>query len=65
LTLSFCPLVYKDGIVFVSERGLDLVNENHYEMSNQPYLSIFFARKDKEYRKAKHFSNQLNFPINF
>ncbi|MBL4593539.1 MAG: OmpA family protein [Flavobacteriales bacterium] len=57
---DFCPLVYKDGIVFVSERGLDLVNENHYEMSNQPYLSIFFARKDKEYRKAKHFSNQLN-----
>ena len=24
---DFCPLVYKDGIVFVSERGIDLVNE--------------------------------------
>ena len=57
---DFCPLVYKDGIVFVSERGIDLVNENQYGMSNQPYLSIFFAREDKQYRKAKQFSNQLN-----
>ena len=57
---DFCPLVYKDGIVFVSERGVDLVNENQYGMSNQPYLSIFFAREDKQYRKAKQFSNQLN-----
>ncbi len=57
---DFCPLVYEKGIVFVSERGVDLVNENHYGMSNQPYLSIFFAREDKQYRKAKHFSNQLN-----
>jgi outer membrane protein OmpA-like peptidoglycan-associated protein/tetratricopeptide (TPR) repeat protein len=57
---DFCPLIFDDGIVFVSERGIDLVNENNYGMSNQPYLSIFFARKDKQYRKAKHFSNQLN-----
>ena len=57
---DFCPLVYKKGIVFVSERGIDLVNENQYGMSNQPYLSIFFAREDKQYKKAKHFSNQLN-----
>ena len=36
---DFCPLVYEDGIVFVSERGLDLVNGNHYGMSDKPYLS--------------------------
>jgi outer membrane protein OmpA-like peptidoglycan-associated protein/tetratricopeptide (TPR) repeat protein len=57
---DFCPLVYKDGIVFVSERGVDLVNENSSGMSNKPYLSIFYAQKEKEYKKAKHFSNQLN-----
>jgi outer membrane protein OmpA-like peptidoglycan-associated protein len=57
---DFCPLVYKDGIVFVSERGVDLVNENSSGMSNKPYLSIFYAKKEKEYKKAKHFSNQLN-----
>ncbi len=57
---DFCPLVYEDGIVFVSERGVDLVNENHYGMSNKPYLSIFFAKQDKQYKKAKRFSSQLN-----
>lgn len=57
---DFCPLVFNDGIVFVSERGVDLVNENHYGMSNKPYLSIFFAREDKQYKKAKRFSNNLN-----
>jgi outer membrane protein OmpA-like peptidoglycan-associated protein/tetratricopeptide (TPR) repeat protein len=57
---DFCPLIFDNGIVFVSERGIDLVNKNNYGMSNQPYLSIFFAREDRQYRKAKHFSNQLN-----
>ncbi len=57
---DFCPLVYEDGIVFVSERGVDLVNENHYGMSSKPYLSIFYAKKEKEYKKAKHFSSQIN-----
>ncbi len=57
---DFCPLVFEDGIVFVSERGLDLVNENHFGMSNKPYLSIYFAKESKQYKKAKHFSGQLN-----
>ncbi|NQX97206.1 MAG: OmpA family protein [Flavobacteriales bacterium] len=56
---DFCPLVFEDGIVFVSERGLDLVNENHFGMSDKPYLSIFYAKEDKEYKRAKHFSGQL------
>lgn len=57
---DFCPLVYEDGIVFVSERGMDLVNENNYGMVNKPYLSIFFAEENKQYQKVKRFSNQLN-----
>jgi len=57
---DFCPLVYENGIVFVSERGIDLVNENNFGMSNQPYLSIFFAKEDKQYGKAKNFSNKIN-----
>lgn len=56
---DFCPLAFQDGIVFVSERGVDLVNENSYGMSNKPYLSIYFAKEDKAYKKAKKFSNQL------
>ncbi|MGB0881742.1 MAG: tetratricopeptide repeat protein, partial [Vicingaceae bacterium] len=57
---DFCPLVYEEGIVFVSERGIDLVNGNHSGMSNKPYLSLYYARKDKQYKKAKQFSNQLS-----
>lgn len=57
---DFCPLTYEDGIVFVSERGLDLVNESADNYSGTPYLSIFFAKEAKSYKKAKHFSNQLN-----
>lgn len=57
---DFCPLVYNDGIIFVSERGLDLVNENNNTFSNKPYLSIFYAEKKNDYEKVKRFSNQLN-----
>ncbi|MDG1476357.1 MAG: OmpA family protein [Vicingaceae bacterium] len=57
---DFCPLVYEGGIVFVSERGVDLVNTNHSGMANKPYLSLFYASKDKGYKKVKHFSNQLS-----
>ncbi|PJB15911.1 MAG: hypothetical protein CO118_01690 [Flavobacteriales bacterium CG_4_9_14_3_um_filter_32_8] len=57
---DFCPLVYEDGIVFVSERGVDLVNENEFGMSNKPYLSIFYAKENKQFKKAKSFSTQIN-----
>lgn len=57
---DFCPLVYNGGLIFVSERGLDLVNENNNSFSNKPYLSIFYAEESKQYEKAKRFSNQLN-----
>jgi len=56
---DFCPLIYKDGIIFVSDRDPDLVNGNTFSYANQPYLSIFYAEKDKQYKKAKKFSNQL------
>lgn len=57
---DFCPVVYNEGIVFVSERGLDLVNENNNSYSNKPYLSIFYAEKSEQYEKVKRFSKQLN-----
>lgn len=57
---DFCPLTFKDGIVFVSERGVDLVNESTSKSSGTPYLSIFFAKKENSYKKAKQFSNQIN-----
>ena len=57
---DFCPQVYKDGLVFVSERGIDLVNESQFGMSNKPYLSVYYASDKKEYEKAKSFSSKIN-----
>ncbi len=57
---DFCPLYYKGGIIFVSEREGDLVNNTQYGLSNQPYLSIFYAKTDKQYKKVKRFSSLLN-----
>lgn len=57
---DFSPIKYKDGILFVSERGIDLVNENADKLSGQPYLSIYFAKQSKGYKKAKPFSSQIN-----
>ena len=56
---DFCPLYYKSGLIFVSEREIDLVNELEYKYSNKPYLSVFYAKKDKQYKKVKKFDNQL------
>ncbi len=59
-TADFSPVKYKDGILFVSERGIDLVNENADQLSGQPYLSIYFAKQSDGYKKAKPFSYQIN-----
>lgn len=57
---DFSPVKYKDGILFVSERGIDLVNESADNLSGQPYLSIYFAKQSDGYKKAKPFSHQIN-----
>lgn len=59
-TSDFSPIKYKDGILFVSERGIDLVNESADQLSGQPYLSIYFAKQSDGYKKAKPFSYQIN-----
>ena len=59
-TADFSPVKYKDGILFVSERGIDLVNESADQLSGQPYLSIYFAKQSDGYKKAKPFSYQIN-----
>jgi outer membrane protein OmpA-like peptidoglycan-associated protein/tetratricopeptide (TPR) repeat protein len=59
-TADFSPVKYKDGILFVTERGIDLVNENADQLSGQPYLSIYFAKQSDGYKKAKPFSSQIN-----
>ncbi len=57
---DFSAVKYKDGVLFVTERGIDLVNESADELSGKPYLSIYFAKQSNGYKKAKPFSSQIN-----
>lgn len=40
---EFCPVYYNNGLVFTSERGQDLINEEIYGWTGKPYLSLFYA----------------------
>lgn len=40
---EFCPVFYKDKMVFVSERTKDLVNYNEYEWNDQPFLNVYYS----------------------
>lgn len=59
---DFSPVFYNEGIVFVSERSKDLVNDKVSPWSNQPYYGIYYAKLDENNKvaKIKAFSNQLN-----
>lgn len=40
---DFCPVYYNNGLVFTSERGQDLINEEFYGWTGRPYLSLFYT----------------------
>lgn len=42
---DFCPVYYKDRLLFVSERTKDLVNFNASPANKQPYLNMYLAKK--------------------
>jgi len=63
--LDFCPVLFENKLVFVSEHEIDYVNlgENRFEKAS--YLSIQYAIIDTEndsfnYSKPKPFSNRIN-----
>lgn len=61
---EFAPIVYKNGLVFTTERDADQVNDNNFAWSQTPYLSIYYAPFDDtaktSFGKAKTFSNKIN-----
>jgi len=40
---DFAPVALKEGLVFVTERDEDLVNENVSSFNNTPYLAVYLA----------------------
>lgn len=40
---DYSPIFYDNGLVFTTEREVDEVNDRHFEWTNAPYLSIYYA----------------------
>lgn len=64
---DFSPVFYKNSLVFTSERTKDLVNNNKYDWSKQPYLNVYYAEyttgsdgKPVFSKKAKTFPSAIN-----
>ncbi|MBL0047353.1 MAG: OmpA family protein [Bacteroidetes bacterium] len=62
---DFCPVPFRDGLVFVSERRKDFVNDNTFGWTNKPYVSIYFSQiKNKDgvpfYKTPELISSKIN-----
>lgn len=60
---EFSPVYYKNGMVFVSERTMDLVNFDKYGWNSRPYLDMYYAEsrgKDNKFGRIKSLSARLN-----
>lgn len=44
---DFCPVLYRSGLVFASERIKDLVNYSENNYTGNPYLSLVYAKANK------------------
>lgn len=62
---DFCPVFYKDGLLFASERVRDLVMGNESQWTGNPYLSLVFSKGQKQkdsvvFEKVKLFSEKFS-----
>ena len=64
---DFSPVMYKNELVFVSERTKDLVNYSSYAWNKQPFLNVYSSAiatgtdgKPKYSKKVKSFSWLIN-----
>ncbi|MCW3102369.1 MAG: flagellar motor protein MotB [Bacteroidetes bacterium] len=63
---DFSPVYYKDQMVFVSERTKDMVNNNKFERTEQPYLNVYASTMKTGAgatifsKSAKPFSSTIN-----
>ncbi|HVA99494.1 MAG TPA: carboxypeptidase regulatory-like domain-containing protein, partial [Bacteroidia bacterium] len=57
---EFSPIIYKNEMVFVSERNPDLVNFQDYGWTNEPYLNIY-ASEIKQNKDSVSFGTPFLF----
>ncbi len=64
---DFSPVVYKNDLVFISERTKDIINYSSYGWNKQPFLNVYSSSisttadgKSTISKKVKSFSWQIN-----
>ncbi len=57
---DFCPVLYKNGIVFSSERIKDLVMSSQSGTTGNPYLNLVFAKEEKRSHGRKDTLSKTN-----
>jgi len=58
---EFSPVIYKDSLVFVSDRSADNLNFAHNKYNGGNYFKVFVAAPaNKGFGKASAFSSQIN-----
>lgn len=55
---DFCPVFYREGIVFSSERVKDLVTFNENKWTGNPYLTLVYTKGVKQSSRAKNDSSK-------
>ncbi len=61
---DFSPTTHPDGLVFVTEREKDYINDVQYGWTNKPFLTVYIAEYQNEektsFDKPKRFSNKID-----
>lgn len=61
---EFSTVDFKAGLVFVSDRGRDLLEDNTYGWTKRPFYSVYYTEKkagnENEYQTPVNFSRRIN-----
>jgi tetratricopeptide (TPR) repeat protein len=50
---DFSPVIYKQGLVFISDRDVDLVDNNNYMWTGNGYLNLFYIETERNAEKQE------------
>lgn len=57
---EFCPVVYRDILVYTAEKQSDIIDFTKSDENGQPYLNVFYTKLTIELDKGKPLSRKLN-----
>lgn len=63
---EFSPVTYKDGLVFVSDRDMDLIDDNNFQWTGKGYLNLYsithenYAKKEMPEKMSRQFNQDFH-----